>query len=104
MKNALLLCCLLLAARSVLAGETETIQAPSPITAIATPDPTWNFELTTAFTGTARIMKAGSFGSQAGRKHEMQAFRDIKLFQNSILQLRVHRACFKFSRSGRTCR
>ncbi len=100
MKNALLLCCLLLAARSVLAGETETIQAPSPITAIATPDPTWNFELTTSFTSSARIMKAGSFGSQAVAEYELQAFKDIKLFKNYFLQLGFDLERFDFSRSS----
>src|SRR5260221_5018784 len=100
MKNVLLCCCLLLAARSVLAEETETIQAPSPITAIATPDPTWNFELTTSFTSSARIMKAGSFGSQAVAEYELQAFKDIKLFKNYFLQLGFDLERFDFSRSS----
>jgi hypothetical protein len=67
MKKALLLCFLLLGARWVLGGETDTIQGPTPITASATPaaDPTWSFESTTSYTSGARIMKAGYFGSQA---------------------------------------
>ncbi|HEY2423015.1 MAG TPA: hypothetical protein VGH55_02865, partial [Chthoniobacterales bacterium] len=87
MKKALLLCCLLLGPKWVLAGETETIQGPTPITASPTPEPTWSFEATTSYTGSARIMKAGSFGSQAVVQYELQVYRDIKLFQNYFLQL-----------------
>jgi hypothetical protein len=102
MKKALLLCCLLLGAKWVLAGETETIQAPAPITASATPaaDPTWNVELTSSYTSSARIMKAGYFGSQAVVEYELQAYKDIKLFQNYFLQLGFDLERFNFSRSN----
>jgi hypothetical protein len=100
MKKPLLLCCLLLGAKLVLAGQTETIQGPTPITASPTPDPTWSFETTTSYTGGARIMKAGSFGSQAEVEYELQAYKDIKLFQNYFLQLGFDLERFNLSRSN----
>jgi|SRR5580700_530607 hypothetical protein len=102
MKKALLLCCLLLGARWVLGGETETSQGPTPITANATQaaDPTWSFESTTSYTSGARIMKAGYFGSQAEVEYELQAYKDIKLFQNYFLQLGFDLERFNFSRSN----
>ncbi|MBV9731825.1 MAG: hypothetical protein JO275_03550, partial [Verrucomicrobia bacterium] len=100
MKKALLLCCLLLGPKWVLAGETETIQGPTPITASATPDPTWTFETTASYSGGARIMKAGSFGSQAEVEYELQAYKDIKLFKNYFLQLGFDLERFNFSRSN----
>ena len=100
MKKSLLLCCLLLTARSVWAGEAEIIQTPSLVAASLTPDPTWNFELTTSYTSSARIMKAGSFGSQASAEYELQAYKDIKLFKNYFLQLGFDLERFDFSRSN----
>jgi hypothetical protein len=92
--------CLLLAASPVLAGETELIQSPGPIAAKPSPDPTWSFELTTSYTSSARIMKAGSFGSQAEAEYELQVYKNIKLFQNYFLQLGFDLDRYTFSRSN----
>ena len=100
MKTPLLLCCVLLGAGWVLAGDTETIQGPTPITATSTPNPTWSFEETTSFSSSARIMKAGSFGSQAEVQYELQAYKDIKLFKSYYLQLGFDLQRFDFSRSN----
>jgi hypothetical protein len=87
MRIGLLICCFSLVSATAFAGESTLSQAPASITASPTPDPTWTFEATTAYTGSARIMKAEDFGSQANVEYELQVYKAVKLFQNYFLQL-----------------
>jgi len=100
MRKGLLLWCWLLISTSAFAGGSALNQAEASITASPTPDPTWTFEATTSYTGSARIMKAGDFGSQANVFYEVQAYKDIKLFQNYFLQLGFDLDRYNFSRSN----
>ena len=100
MKVALFICGFLLIPALLLAGVTESTLTTPQIVPGKSPDPTWTFEVTASFTSTARIMKAGAFGSQGEAEYELQAYKDIKLFKNYFLQLGFDLERFNFSRSN----
>jgi hypothetical protein len=100
MKIGLFVCGLLLIPTLLLAGGNETALSTPQIVPSPSPDPTWSFELTSSYTAGARIMKAGSFGSQGVAEYELQAYKDIKLFQNYFLQLGFDLDRFNFTRSN----
>jgi len=100
MRKGLLVCCFSLVSATAFAGESTLSPAAASITASPTPDPTWTFGTTTAYTGSARIMKAEDFGSQANVEYELQAYKNVKLFQNYFLQLGFDLDRINFSRSN----
>lgn len=100
MRKGLLVCCLSLVSATAFAGESTLSQAAASIAASPTPDPTWTFQATTSYTGSARIMKAADFGSQANVEYELQAYKNVKLYQNYFLQLGFDLDRINFSRSN----
>ena len=92
---------LLVFARMAIAGE-PTLSQVTPVSPTVSLDPNWTVELLSSYDSSARIMKAGSFGSQAGVSYELQLYKDIKLYQNYYLQLGFDLEHYDFSRSSST--
>jgi len=62
--------------------------------------PLWSFDLKADYTSGSKIMKAGSFGSQAAYHYEAEVLRDIHLFDKYYLQIGADWERFDFSRSN----
>ncbi len=93
----------ILAALAIFGGaasgdEKNVIQLPPPANQDAAP--LWSFDLNSDYTLGSKIIKSGSFGSQAVSHYEIEALRNIHLFDKYYLQFGVDSERYDFSRSN----
>jgi hypothetical protein len=62
--------------------------------------PLWSFDLNSDYTLGSKIIKSGSFGSQAVSHYEIEALRNIHLFDKYYFQFGVDSERYEFSRSN----
>jgi len=62
--------------------------------------PLWSLDLNSAYTLGSKIMKSGSFGSQAVYHYQIEALRNVRLFDKYYFQFGVDTERFEFSRSN----
>jgi hypothetical protein len=79
-------------------GETNVIQLP-PSTKQGEA-PLWSLDLNSDYTLGSKIIKSGSFGSQAVSHYEIEALRNIHLFDKYYFQFGVDSERYDFSRSN----
>jgi hypothetical protein len=90
---------LFVGACNALGGE-RTIPLSPPAQEQQNQAPRWSFDLKSDYTLGSKIMKAGSFGSQAAYHYEVEALRDFHLFDKYYLQIGADWERFDFSRSN----
>jgi hypothetical protein len=93
----------LLAGLAVLAGvtfgdEKNVIQSPPPEQQGQAP--LWSFDLNSDYTLGSKIIGSGDFGSQAVSHYQIEALRNIHLFDKYYFQFGVDSERFEFSRSN----
>jgi hypothetical protein len=98
MKFATLLASLMIFGGLVFADEKNVIQLPPP----EKPDqaPLWSTDLNSDYTLGSKIMKSGSFGSQAVYHYEIEALRNVHLFDKYYFQFGIDSERYDFSRSN----
>ena len=98
MKLATLLASLMIFGGPGFADEKNVIQLPPP----EKPDqaPLWSTDLNSDYTLGSKIMKSGSFGSQAVYHYEIEALRNVHLFDKYYFQFGIDSERYDFSRSN----
>ncbi len=100
MKFGWILCASLLLATSASGGE-RTVLRSSPSTAANNGgSPLWSFDLDSDYTFGSSIQKYSNFGRQAVYHYEIEALRDVPLFDKYYLQFGLDSERFAFSRSN----
>ncbi len=62
--------------------------------------PLWSFDVNSSYTLGSKIRKSGDFGSQAVYHYEIEALRNVHLFDHYYLQFGVDSERYDFSRSN----
>ena len=98
MKLATLLASLMIFGGPGFADERNVIQLPPP----EKPDqaPLWSTDLNSDYILGSKIMKEGSFGSQAVYHYEIEALRNVHLFDKYYFQFGIDSERYDFSRSN----
>jgi hypothetical protein len=97
-KFATLLAGLAIFADGAIGGENSVIQSPSPQQQDKAP--LWSVDLNSDYTLGSKIIRSSDFGSQAVSHYQIEALRDIHLFDKYSFQFGVDSERFDFSRSN----
>ena len=98
MRFAAFLAGLVIFANGVFGDEKNLILPTSPQNQDAVP--LWSIDLNSAYTLGSKIIKSGSFGSQAVYHYQIEALRNVHLFDKYYFQFGVDAERFDFSRSN----
>jgi Domain of unknown function (DUF6268) len=85
-------------ADGAIGGENSVIQSPSPQQQDKAP--LWSVDLNSDYTLGSKIIRSSDFGSQAVSHYQIEALRDIHLFDKYYFQFGVDSERFDFSRSN----
>src|ERR1700759_1774828 len=80
------------------AGEKDLVQSSHPEPPGQAP--WWSIDVNTDYTLGSKIRKSGDFGSQAVYHYEIEALRNVYLFDHYYLQFGVDSERYDFSRSN----
>jgi hypothetical protein len=97
-KFATLLAGLAIFAGGAIGGENSVIQSPPPPQQDKAP--LWSVDLNSDYTLGSKIIRSSDFGSQAVSHYQIEALRDIHLFDKYYFQFGVDSERFDFSRSN----
>jgi hypothetical protein len=97
-KFAILLAGLAIFTGGAIGGENSVIQSPSPQQQDKAP--LWSVDLNSDYTLGSKIIRSSDFGSQAVSHYQIEALRDIHLFDKYYFQFGVDSERFDFSRSN----
>jgi len=97
-KLAALLAGLAIFGGAAFGDEKNVIQSPAPEKQEEAP--LWSLDLNSDYTLGSKIIKSGSFGSQAVYHYQIEALRNIHLFDKYYFQFGIDSERFDFSRSN----
>jgi hypothetical protein len=99
MKSATLLAGLMMIlGTAALGDEKNLLQSPPP--AKQDQAPLWSFDLNSDYTFGSKIIRSGDFGSQAVYHYQIEALRNVHLFDKYYFQFGLESERFDFSRSN----
>lgn len=81
-------------------GDEKNVIQSSPPPEKQVEAPPWSFDLNSDYTLGSKIIRSGSFGSQAVSHYQIEALRNVHLFDKYYFQFGVNSERFDFSRSN----